>query len=148
MILVSYHFPPDSYYPDQTHQLKHSTFFLPALGPFGAFLIMNLPAMQETWIGKIPGLGRHLEKGMATHSSILAWRIPWTEKPGGLYSSWSHKELDLTEWLSRPLADLLFLLKLFFPYLHSLIFTRKSFEIRSNLVLISFFLAHLSTHSI
>ena len=38
-----------------------------------------------------------LEKGMATHSSILAWRIPWTEEPGGLYSPWCRKELDTTE---------------------------------------------------
>ena len=43
----------------------------------------NLPAMQETWI---PSLGQEdpLEEGMAIHSSILAWKIPWTEKPGGL----------------------------------------------------------------
>ena len=38
-----------------------------------------------------------LEKGMATHSSILAWRIPWTEEPGGLHSPWGHKELNMTE---------------------------------------------------
>ena len=38
-----------------------------------AQLVKNLPEMWETWVGKIP-----LEKGMATHSSILAWRIPWT----------------------------------------------------------------------
>ena len=38
-------------------------------------------------LGLIPGLGRPLEKGMATHSSILAWRIPWTEEPGGLQST-------------------------------------------------------------
>ena len=37
--------------------------------------------------GSVPGLGRFLEKGMATHSSVLAWRIPWTEEPGGLQSS-------------------------------------------------------------
>ena len=37
--------------------------------------------------GSIPGLGRPLEKGMATHSSILAWRIPWTEESGGLQST-------------------------------------------------------------
>ena len=44
------------------------------------------PAMQETWV---LSLGRKdpLEKGMAIHSSILAWRIPWTEKPGGLRST-------------------------------------------------------------
>ena len=37
-------------------------------------------------LGSIPGLGRSLEKGMATHSNILAWRTPWTEEPGGLQS--------------------------------------------------------------
>ena len=41
-----------------------------------------------------------LEEGIATHSSILAWRIPWTEEPGGLYSPWGPKELDVTEWLT------------------------------------------------
>ena len=38
-------------------------------------------------LGLIPGLGRSLEKEMATHSSILAWRIPWIEEPGGLGQS-------------------------------------------------------------
>ena len=52
---------------------------------FVAQLVKNLPAMQETWVSS---LGREdaLEKEMATHSSILAWRIPWTEEPGGLQS--------------------------------------------------------------
>ena len=50
-----------------------------------AQIIKNLPAMQETWV---PSLGQDdpLEKGMATHSSILDWRIPWTEEPDGLQS--------------------------------------------------------------
>ena len=43
--------------------------------------------------GLIPGSGRSLEKEMATHSSILAWEIPWTEKPGGLQSMGSQKTL-------------------------------------------------------
>ena len=43
----------------------------------------NLPAMQETWIRSL-GQKDPLEKGMSTHSIILAWRIPWTEEPGGL----------------------------------------------------------------
>ena len=43
----------------------------------------------------IPGLGRSPGEGMATHSSILAWRIPWTEEPGG-YSPWSCKKSDTT----------------------------------------------------
>ena len=45
----------------------------------------NMPAMQETWVGSLGGEDP-LEKGMATHSSVLAWRIPWTEEPGGLPS--------------------------------------------------------------
>ena len=45
--------------------------------------------------GSIPGLGRSPEKGMATHSSILAWKVPWTEEPGGLQSVRS-QELDMT----------------------------------------------------
>ena len=46
-------------------------------------MVKNLPAMRETWV---PSLGGEdpLEKGTATHSSILAWRIPWTEEPGQL----------------------------------------------------------------
>ena len=49
----------------------------------GAQMVKNLPAMWGTWVRS---LGREdaLEKGMATHSSILAWRIPRTEAPGGL----------------------------------------------------------------
>ena len=45
----------------------------------------SLPAMWETWVRSL-GQEDALEKGMATHSSILAWRIPWTEEPGGLQS--------------------------------------------------------------
>ena len=52
--------------------------------------VKNLPVMQETQV--LPqGLEDPLEKGMATHSSILAWRIPWTEKPGGLESMGSQR---------------------------------------------------------
>ena len=43
----------------------------------------NLPAMQETWVQSLGGVDL-LEKGKATHSSILAWEIPWTKEPGGL----------------------------------------------------------------
>ena len=45
----------------------------------------NLPTMQETWVRSL-GQEDPLEKGMATHSSILAWKIPWAEVPGGLQS--------------------------------------------------------------
>ena len=47
--------------------------------------VKNLPAMQETWVWSLV-LEDPLEKKMATHSSILAWKIPWTEEPGGLQS--------------------------------------------------------------
>ena len=46
-------------------------------------MAMNPPAMQETWVQSM-GQEDPLEKGKATHFSILAWRIPWTEEPGGL----------------------------------------------------------------
>ena len=48
-------------------------------------MVKNMPAMQETWV-QFLGQEDPLEKRMATHSSIFAWRIPWTEKPGGLQS--------------------------------------------------------------
>ena len=48
--------------------------------------LKHLPAMQETWVRSL-GWEDPLEKEMATHSSILAWKIPWTEEPGGLYST-------------------------------------------------------------
>ena len=46
-------------------------------------MVKNLPAIQETWVRSL-GRKDPLEKGMATNSDILAWRIPWTEEPGGL----------------------------------------------------------------
>ena len=51
-----------------------------------AQMVKNLPAMQETQVQSL-GPEDLLEKGMATHPSILAWRIPWTEEPGGLQST-------------------------------------------------------------
>ena len=53
-------------------------------------MVKSLPAMQETWVRSLVGEDP-LEKEMATHSSILAWRIPWTEEPGRLQSMGSQK---------------------------------------------------------
>ena len=53
-------------------------------------MVKDLPAIQETWVQSL-GQEDPLEEGMATHSSILAWRIPWTEEPGGLQSIGSHR---------------------------------------------------------
>ena len=53
-------------------------------------MIKNMPAMQETWVQSL-GQEDLLEEGMATHSSILPWRIPWTEESGGLQSMGSQR---------------------------------------------------------
>ena len=57
---------------------------------WASLVAMNLPAIQET---QLPSLGWEdpLEKGMASHSSIVAWRIPWTKEPGGLQSMGSQR---------------------------------------------------------
>ena len=57
-----------------------------------------MPAMQETQEMQVRSLGQEdlLKKGMANHSNILAWRIPWTEEPVS-YSPWGRKELNMTE---------------------------------------------------
>ena len=61
--------------------------------------------MRETWVQSL-GWEDLLEKEMAPHSSILAWKIPWTKEPAG-YSPWGHKELDTTERLHFHLVILL-----------------------------------------
>ena len=71
-------------------------------------MVKNPPAIQGIRVWSL-GQEDPLEKGMATHSSILAWRIPWTELPGG-YSPWNHKESDTTEQLTVSLS--------FFSHIH------------------------------
>ena len=61
-------------------------------------MVRNLPAMWETQV-RFLGQEDPLEEEMATHSSILAWRILWTEEPGGLQSM-DHKESDMIERLT------------------------------------------------
>ena len=63
--------------------------------------VKNLPAMPETQVQSL-GQENPLEKGMASHSSILAWRIPRPEEPGGLQPM-GHKESDTTERLTHTL---------------------------------------------
>ena len=58
-----------------------------------AQMVKNLPTMWETWL-QFLGWEDPLEKGMATHSSIPGWRIPWTEKPGRLQSTGSQRGRD------------------------------------------------------
>ena len=61
-----------------THHVKEASLL--------AQLVKNLPTMQETWV-RFLGWENPLEKEMATHSNILAWRIPWTEEPDRLQST-------------------------------------------------------------
>ena len=74
--------------------LIKSSLFVKLFSILQAFLVAqtvkNLPVMQETWV-RLLGQKDPLENGMATNSSILAWRIPWTEEPGGLQSMGSHR---------------------------------------------------------
>ena len=84
------------------HSYVLGTLYTPSLqlqASLVAQTVKNLPAMQET---QVPSLGQEdpLEKGMATHSSILSRRITWTEEPS---SPWSHKELHTTEQLTLSL---------------------------------------------
>ena len=62
------------------------------------------PATQETWVQSL-GWEEPLDKAMASHSSILAWRIPWTEEPGALQSM-GPKEADTTEGLTLALSHI------------------------------------------
>ena len=65
-------------------------------------MVKNLPAIWETWIRSL-GWEDPLEEGVATHSSILAWRISWAKEPVGL-RLWGHKESDMTEQLTLSLT--------------------------------------------
>ena len=68
----------------------------PSVGPWASLVaqtIKNPPAMWETWVRPLVWEDP-LEEGMATHSSLLAWRIPWTEEPDPM-CPWGHKESDL-----------------------------------------------------
>ena len=58
--------------------------------------VKSLPAMRETWVRSL-GLEDSPEKAMATHTSTLAWKIPWMEEPGRLHSPWGREESDRTE---------------------------------------------------
>ena len=66
--------------------------------------VKRLPMVWETWVRPL-GQEDPLEKEMATHSSVLAWEIPWTEEPGG-YSPWGCRESDTTESLSAHTGGL------------------------------------------
>ena len=67
-------------------------------------MVKNPLAMWKTWALSL-GREKHLEKGMATHSSVLAWRITWREEPGGLQPMGGGKESDTSEQLTLPLSE-------------------------------------------
>jgi len=73
-------------------QIRAFFIYMPtsAVASLVAERLKRLPAMRETWVRSL-GQEDSLEKEMATHSSILAWRIPWMEEPGGLQSTGSQR---------------------------------------------------------
>ena len=70
-------------------------------------MVKNLPAKQEIWVQSL-AQEDPLEKEMATHSSVLAWEIPWTEEPGGLQSIWSQKSWTRLSAWHVPLITVVF----------------------------------------
>ena len=80
--------------------------------------IKHLPTMQETWVQSL-GWEDALEKEMATHSSILAWNIPWTEEPGRLQSTGSqrvrHDRVASLSFLFFPILNLILFAKSLLP---------------------------------
>ena len=78
----------------------HVLFFSAARASLVAHMVKNLPTVQETWVRSL-GWEDHLEKGKATHSSILAWRIPWTVQSVGVAKSRTE-----TQQLSLSVAQL------------------------------------------
>ena len=93
-------------------------------GFLGGSVVKNLPAMQDTWV-RLMGWEDPLEKGMTTHSSILAWRISWTEETGGLRSMGLQRVRH--DWATNLLLLSLYIsiLTSSFLYLDSLCFLRK-----------------------
>ena len=77
-------------------------------------LAKNLPAVQETWVQSL-GWEDPLEKEMATHSSILAWKISWTEEAGGLQSMGSQRVGD--NWATNTQHTAFFMVQLSHPYM-------------------------------
>ena len=81
-------FPDTSFYLQKFQYVPLKNYVPLFLASPVAQMIKNLPAMQGTWVRSL-GQEDALEKGMAAHCSILAWKIPWTEEPGGLLSTGS-----------------------------------------------------------
>ena len=89
---------------DESRKIKKTDFRPEERDVLVAQMVKNLSAMRETWVWSL-GWEDPLEQEMATHSSILAWRILRTEEPSRLqFSPWGHKALDTTDWPTLPLS--------------------------------------------
>ena len=87
LLFMPYNFLPIDF---DVHILNHDVYYPSHRASLVAQMVKTLPAMQETWVLSL-SQEDPLEKEMATHSSILAWKTPWTEKPGGLPSMGSQR---------------------------------------------------------
>ena len=83
-----------------------------------ASLVKHLPEVREAWVQSL-GWEDPLEKERETHSSTLAWKIPWAEEPGWLYSPWGHKESDWATWINERNIYFAFLVSLPSPFVLS-----------------------------
>ena len=84
LLFMPYNFLPIDF---DVHILNHDVYYPSHRASLVAQMVKTLPAMQETWVLSL-SQEDPLEKEMATHSSIIVWRIPWTEEPSRLHSIW------------------------------------------------------------
>ena len=96
---------------------------LTPLGLPGGSVVKNPPVTQKTWVRPLSWKDP-LEKGMATHSSILAWRIPWTEEPGRLQSSGLQSRMQLSTHTHYPLYSQIIMVNMVFFWSECHIFNR------------------------
>ena len=86
---------PRDFYQHSFFKKKKKSLFIIKWASLVAQMVENLPPVQETWVWSL-SWEDPVEKGMVTHSSILVWRIPWTEEPGG----WESTESQSPAWMS------------------------------------------------
>ena len=90
----------------QIHPAEASTLFFKCVTSLVAQMVKRLPTVKETWIQPL-GWEDLLEKEMTTHSSILAWKIPWMEEPGRLQSMGLQSGTRLSNFTSMPSANIM-----------------------------------------
>ena len=89
-LISRFHVPQRQFAGEGSRLVRNLELLMPTMDFPGGSAVKHLPAMQESWVQAL-GQEDPLEEGMATHSSILAWRIPWTEELGRLQTMGSKR---------------------------------------------------------